>query len=187
MLIKLHGIFAKDFGSEFRIEADTVADAIEGFVRQVDFYTDKLLEDRPVVRAVGFNTAESLYEKTEQETIHLVPAMIGGGGKWGRIILGTALIVAGTFIPIPGVGQILMTVGITMVLSGAMDMFMKAPSVSKDKDPEASQYLGIGDNTVNIGTYIPLQWGLGPATGHVLAINVDSSEMIVGTFPTNPT
>ena len=81
MLLKLHGILAKDFGPEVRIETNTVADAIEGFIRQVDFYTNILLEERPIIRVVGFNTLESLYESTEQEVIHLVPAMIGGSGR----------------------------------------------------------------------------------------------------------
>lgn len=191
MLIKLHGIFAERYGDEHYIEADTVAEAIEGFGRQVNFYTELLLDDRPLCRVVGFYTEESFYEKTEQKEIHLVPAMIGGG-PIARIVIGVNLIAASILVnAIPGVGQvlspILMSLGISMILGGIMQLFSKAPTVNKDKDPEASKYLSFSDNTVEIGTVIPLQYGRGPATGHILAVNVDSDDMIVGNFPTTPT
>lgn len=194
MLIKLHGILKKDFGPEIFIEADTVAEAIEGFTRQVDFYSNMLLDERPILRVIGFDTLETLFGKTEQDEIHIVPAMIGGGGGFGKILIGAALVGlaltgVGAGIAIAGTSLATMafTVGVGLILSGTMQLFMKAPSISKENDPDASKYLGIGDNTVNIGTPIALQWGRGPATGHVLAINVDSTEMITGTFPTNPT
>lgn len=191
MLIKLHGMFAKNFGPEIYIEAGTVAEAIEGFSRQVNFYNDRLLEDRPLTRVIGFDDEESFYKPTEQKEIHLVPAMIGGGGGFGRILIGAALIVIGVIIsPIPGIGQTLgpalIASGIAMVIGGVMSFFVKAPTTSKDNDPEASKYLGLGENTVEIGTVIPWQCGRGPATGHILALNVDSSDMLMGSFPSTP-
>lgn len=192
MLIKLHGIFARDYGPEFRIEADTVADAIEGLTRQIGFYGHLPVEQRPITRVVGFDTEESLYQKTEQEEIHLVPAMIGGGGGFTKILIGAALI--GLNFALPGIGvglsaaisSALIGAGIGMILSGVMEIFMGSPSVSKD-DQEASKYLGLGESTIDIGTPISLSWGRGPETGHVLAVNIDSTDMIMGTFPAVPT
>lgn len=191
MLLKLHGIFARDYGSEFRIEADTVADAVEGLTRQIGFYDHLPVDQRPITRIVGFDSQNSLYEKTEQEVIHLVPAMVGGGGGFGKVLIGAALIGLSF---IPGLGQIgqialssvLFTAGIGIALSGVMEIFMGSPNMSKD-DQEASKYLGLGESTVEIGTPIPLSWGRGPETGHVLAVNIDSSDMIVGKYPANPT
>lgn len=188
MLIKLHGIFAQDFGPEYRIEADTIGEAIEGLTRQLGFYGDRPIEQRPTVRVLGVDDPKQLYEKTEQSEIHLVPAMIGGGGV-GKIIAGAALIAFAVFNPL-GIASALvlsaiMSVGATLVLSGAMQLFMKAPEISKGSaDPEASKYFGLSDNTVNIGTPIPIQYGRGPATGHVLALNVDAKDLIYGNFPT---
>lgn len=183
MLIKLHGIFAERYGKEHRIEAESVADAIEGFTRQVNFFGDLSLEERPVARVAGFNTPESLYEKTEQKEIHLVPAMIGGG-SFARIAVGLLIIAVAIIAPwsLP-ITLSVASFGAGIALGGIMMLFTKAPTISKSKDPEASKYLGISDNTVAIGTPIPIQYGRGPATGHLLAINVDSSEMVFGQFP----
>jgi predicted phage tail protein len=193
--IKLHGILKEDFGDSIKIEASSAADAIEGFTRQVNFYGDLLPEVRPVIRVVGFDTQESLYEERELKEIHLVPAMIGGGG-FGKILIGAALI-ALAFVPVIGqvglvggmtLGGALLSVGATLVLSGVMQLFMKAPKAGKGtQDPEASKYMALGDNTVAIGTPIAIQYGRGPATGHLLAVNVDSSDMIMGQFPVTPT
>lgn len=195
MLIKLHGIFARDYPGDFEIQADTVAEAIEGWSRQVEFYAHIPYEIRPIVTVVGFDDYDSLYEKTEQKVIHLVPAMLGGGGKFGTILIGAALIGlsfipgAAPFTTLLGakLSGAVLAAGIGMVLTGVMGLFIKAPSVSKSKDPEASKYLGLSNNTTAIGTPIAICYGEVPVNGHVLALNVDATDMVTGTFPTNPT
>jgi len=188
MQIKLHGHIATEYPDDYFVEAATVAEAIEGWSRQVGFYTHLPIEDRPVLRVLGFDTSESLTERTEQKVIHLVPAMIGGGGNFGKILIGTALIVAGVLaLPNLAVGGALIGAGIGMVLGGVMGFFVKAPTLSKDNDPEASKYLGLSNNTLEIGTPISNCYGEVAKYGHVLALNVDSNDMITGTFPTSPT
>jgi len=188
MLIKLHGIFAKDFGPEYEIEADTMADAIEGLTRQLGFYGDRPLDLRPQVRVAEVEDLAELFAPTEQKVINLVPAMIGGGGV-AKIVLGAAIIVGAILAPwsLP-VTTALVSFGATLVLNGAMQLFMKAPTIdnSNSADPEASKYMSLGDNTVAIGTPIAIQYGRGPATGHLLAVNVDSSDMVFGNFPATP-
>jgi len=194
MLIKLHGIFKERYGPEVRIEADTVVEAIEGFSRQVDFYGEKQLFERPLVRVVEVNSLSDLLEPTEHNEIHLVPAMVGGGGV-GKIIIGAAIIATAFLLPAVGVPLAawvttgLVTIGATLVMQGAMQLFMKAPTISVkgSQDPEASKYFGLSDNTVAIGTPIPIQYGRGPATGHLLAINIDAKDIVYGQFPTTPT
>ena len=182
MQIKLHGKFAEDYPGDFFIEADTVAEALEGWSRQVGFYEDLPHNQRPIARVVGRRTVESLYEKTEQNEVHIVPAMSGGGGKFGSIILGSILVVVGFFTT-----PYLTMIGISMIISGVMGLFIKAPSISKSNDPDASKYLGLSNNTTAIGTPIAICYGRVPVDGHVLALNVDSTEMVTGTFPGTPT
>jgi predicted phage tail protein len=195
MLIRLHGIFAQDYGPEHEIEADTIADAITGLTRQLGFYDDRPIELRPVARIAGVDNPLQLLEKTEQKVIHMVPAMIGGGG-FGRIIAGAVLIAFALTNPFGWAamgafgttwGAMAFTMGATLVLSGVMQLFMKAPKIDKSSDPEQSKYFGLGDNTVEIGTPIAYQYGRGPATGHVLAVNVDAKDIVVGVFPTSTT
>lgn len=189
MQIKLHGQIAAEYPDDYFIEATTVAEAIEGWSRQVGFYTHLPIEDRPVLRVLGFDTIESLTERTEQKVIHLVPAMIGGGGNFGKILIGAALITVGALAFASGnaFGTALIGAGIGMVLGGVMGFFVKAPTLSKDNDPDASKYLGLSNNTLEIGTPISNCYGEVAKYGHVLALNVDSSDMITGTFPASPT
>ena len=192
MLIKLHGIFAQDFGPEFKIEADTIAEAIEGLTRQLLFYSDRPIEQRPVCRVVEVDDPREMFQKTELKEVHLVPAMIGGGG-FGKIIIGAAIIAFAVINPFSIAAAWIITgmitIGATLVLQGAMQLFMKAPelSIKGSQDPEASKYFGLSDNTVAIGTPIPIQYGRGPATGHLLAINIDAKDLVYGQFPTTPT
>ncbi len=177
-----HGIFAK-YGA-LEIEAETVADAIEGWSRQIVGLSEDFTFRKPLMSVVGFDNEEALYEKTDVEEIHLVPMMYGGGGIFKSILIGVALIGLSF---IPGIGQALhlalLSAGIGMVLQGVMQLFMKAPTVSKSDDPEASKYLGAGDNTTEIGTLIPKGYGRMLLAGQYLSVQVNSSDMVYGTFP----
>jgi predicted phage tail protein len=190
MQIKLYGKFAQDYPGEYIIEAENVAEAIDGWSRQVGFYDHLLVQERPVARIVDFDTPKALLEATEQKVIHLVPAMMGGGGNFGKILIGAALIAVALTNPFSAgvlVTSALLSAGIGMTLGGVMGLFMKAPSISKSNDPDASKYLGLSNNTTEIGTPIAFRIGRVPVSGHVLALNVDSSDMVSGTFPTSPT
>ncbi len=113
---------------------------------------------------------------------------MGGGGKFGQILIGGVLIVAGLLaLPNVAVGGALIGAGIGMVLGGVMAFFNKSPSLSQSNDPPASKYLGLAENTLAIGTPISIDYGRRIKYGHVLALNVDSSNMITGAFPATPT
>lgn len=182
-LIKLvlHGIL-KDRYESFAVAASTPAEAIEGWSRQVD--CDRSL----LMQAVGYDTEDKLNAKTAATEIHLVPAMFGGGGAVGRILIGAALIGLSF---IPGIGQAmqiaLLSAGIGMALGGVMMLFQKAPTVSKEEDPDASKYIGSGKNTTAIGTIIGFGGGRMMVGGQFLSLQVNSSDMVYGTFPETPT
>lgn len=192
MKIKLHGIFAEAYPDDYFIKADTVAEAIEGWSKQIEFYEHLPYDQRPIVRVVGFSTPDELTAKTEQTEIHLVPAIVGGGGNFGKILIGAALIgmslipggQAGTLLLGSSLSSAFMAAGIGMALTGVMGYFIKAPSISKANDPEASKYLGLSNNTTTIGTPIAICYGRVPVNGHVLALNVDATDMAIGQFPT---
>lgn len=186
MKIFFHGKLAEDYGSEHVIMCSNVADGVEGLTRQIGFYSDRQVEDRPVVVIVGCDTEESLLETRDE--IHIIPAVYGGSGL-GKVLLGAALIGLSF---IPGLGQIgtvavssiLMGAGVSLVMGGLMEMFIKAPSLSKSTDPEASKYLGLSNNTVKLGTLRSYSMGRVLLTApHLLALNVDASDLVTGEFP----
>lgn len=186
MKLILHGELRERFGDSVEFNSPTVADALEGFSRQIPDFPSHL-----VIDAVGFDTEQKLRAETDAKEVHLIPAMHGGGG-FGKILLG-ALLIGVNFIP--GIGQLLSATmitsltatGIGLVLGGIMQLFMKAPTISKSNDPEASKYLGNGKNTTAFGTPITLAWGRVKLFPHWLSIQVNSNKMVYGTYPVTPT
>lgn len=195
MKIVLHGIFARDYGAGVEIFADSVFEALEAFSRQVGFYADRLLVDRPRARVVGFDSEEALRAPAAQDTIiHLVPAMFGGGGKFGRIIAGIVMVGVGLLIPGLGaaawIGKLstaLIAAGAMTTLNGVLGLFIQAPRISKITDPDASLYLGAADMTTAIGTPIPICLGTVKHAGHALSLDVTANSLTYGTFPETPT
>jgi predicted phage tail protein len=183
--IILHGVL-KDQYPEMEVGADTVAEAIEGWSRQTTMH-DLPFDERPLIEVIGFTNEKELYKKTDVKEIHLVPSMFGGGGPVGKIIIGSALIVAGILL-MPYIGptfsMALIAPGISMVVGGIMQAFMKSPTVSKSEDPEASKYLGSGDDTTEIGTLFSKGYGRMKLGIHYMSVQVNSNDMVFGKFPT---
>jgi predicted phage tail protein len=178
MQIIFHGKLAQEYGATHFIEANSVREALEAISRQLKIFSEIMLDRRPLLRVVGHPTQESLKEKPEK--IDVVPAMIGGGG-FAKIVIGSLLIVAGFVIP---GAQFLIPMGISLVIGGISQLFIKAPSLSKEQDPDASKYLGLGNNTTKLGTLRSYSMGRVKVTSpHVIAVNVDSSDLVKGEFP----
>lgn len=184
--IVLHGILKQRFES-FTVAGRCAAEAIEGWSRQIGL-SGLPLSQRPVIQVVGFDTDEKLYAKTDATELHIMPAMFGGGG-FGKILLGGVMVVAGVLLtPIaPHIGAALIVSGATTALMGVVELFMKSPSLSKEEDPEASKYIGTGKNTTAIGTIIGIGGGRMKIGGQYLSLQVNSSDLVHGTFPATPT
>lgn len=186
MKIILHGKLARLIGqNEFEIATDIPAEAIEGLSRQLeDCWPKDMLLD-----AVGFETQAKLYAPTTEKELHLVPAVVGGGGV-ARIIVGVAIMVAvvfsgGTWTPL---AVAFFMAGASLAVSGVMQLFYKAPTLdfSKSQDPAASKYIGSGGNTTAIGTYRNIAYGRVRIEGHWLSLQVDAKTVVLGRFPTSP-
>lgn len=193
MRVHLHGALRSRYGEHIDIEASTAAEAIEGLSVQLPDWPRNM-----VIEVPGFETEERLHNVGPEE-LHLVPAMYGGGGKFGQILIGAALIAAAAYFGPAGAGMIMgkgltagaatamMSVGIGMMLNGVMALFMKAPSISKSEDPPASKYFGNSENTAESGTPIPLLYGCINVFGHWVSLQSDADKLVTGVFPTVPT
>lgn len=182
MIVHLHGILRKLYGKNFVMQSTSAADAIEGLSRQLPDWPRELRIEVP-----GFDTEATLRSETDAKEIHLVPSMFGGGAKFAGIILGAAMVVLGVILlatPFSAFGIPLIISGGTMMAMGVIQLFMKAPSVSKSNDPEASKYLGINKNTADIGTFVTLAWGHIKLYGHWISLQSDADKLVHGVFPT---
>lgn len=182
MRLIFHGELRKRFGPSFEMHADTVAEALEGFSRQVDWPSEQLVD------VVGYRTEEQLRGPANGD-VHIMPAMQGGGGKFGAIILGAIMVVAGVLLlpSNPALGWSLIASGSVMILQGVVALFMKAPKLKNVNDPDASKYLSVNKNTTAIGTPITMAYGQINLYGHWLSLQSDSNNLTQGVFPANPT
>lgn len=179
MRLIFHGELKHLYGDSFDMKADTVADAIEGFSRQAPNWPRDL---RIVVP--GFRSEEKLH--TFAEEVHLMPSLSGGGGKWGSIILGAALVVVGILLLPNPIGWSLIVSGGLMMAQGVIQLFLKSPKIKGTSDPEASKYFGVNRNTTEVGTLMTLAWGTIDIYPHWLSLQSDSNNLAYGYFPTTP-
>ncbi len=190
MRLIFHGLLQKLFGDEVVMHVESVAEAIEGFSRQQPAWPRDMR-----IAIAGFESADQLTHFAEE--VHVLPALWGGGGKFGTIILGAALVglafaTGGASLAASGglvttaLGGTLLVTGGLMVLQGVMGLFMKSPKADKSSDPDASKYLGVNKNTTDSGTPITMAWGRIDLQPHYLSIQSDSTNLSYGIFPANP-
>lgn len=199
--VYLHGRLAKLTGHEVvHLSGNSVYELIEGlsanFKKELQPTPDR---DMIVVKVDGFETEEDVRRPlTSDETeIHIHPTLMGGGGKNGglfKIIVGVILVavVAWAIVATGGMaalmggatqltwlGSTMLTTGIGLILGGLMEMLMPQPKIdlSSSNDLEASKYIGSQQNTVKIGTPIPLILGRHRANGHFISFNVDAKNV----------
>lgn len=186
MRLIFHGILEELVGSEARMEAANIAEALEGFSRQHPNWPKDVR-----VEIVGFRE-EALFYSEKPEEIHIMPALQGGGGKFGSIIMGavTAAVGAAIFFFVPGgqtIGISLMVSGAMMMVQGVIGLFMKAPKMDKQDEVDGSKIFGVNRNTTNARTPITMAWGRVNLYPHWLSLQSDSSNLSHGSYPVNPT
>ena len=194
--IILHGYLKRLYPHPIEVVADTVADALS-FLKLIPELTPKM-GTKHSVQIPGFDSQESLYAKTEQREIHVVP-FVGGGKRGGilQIVIGVALIALAAWNPLgiiaaAGSGALITTtsvalMGASMLLGGLLSVFSPAPRIDTGggETSEAARYLSAGQNTVKAGTRIPIIYGRDKSAGHFLSFNVDAVEVDPGnTTPT---
>lgn len=184
MILIFHG-YLKDLFPEGKlsVEADSAAEAIMALEGRPGF--QRSLGQVHQITLPDFQSADSIYTKTDKTEVHVVPALEGAGGKPGmmQILIGAALIMASgpigaamagsTFGTAAAISANAAMAGAMMMLGGILQMIMPQPTISADSQPR-SNYLPANGNTVAIGTPIPLLIGRRRAYGQILSFNVDA-------------
>lgn len=192
----LHGRLKELCPSGLEFEGDSVAEVVNGLCRQTKAFNVNFDQPKHCVKVVGYDTTESLFEpfKTPIQEIHLVPQMGGGkGGGFFRVFIGAVLIAAAFFTggaSLAGTlafgtttyASLMFNLGLSLVLGGLLELISPAPKMDGSgnvQDPEGSKYLGASQNTVKIGTRIPLLYGEHMAYGQYLSFDVDAVDVAV--------
>ncbi len=176
--IYLHGSLKSIHPEPIVVHAATVADAIKAVTRQLPGFKGNPHTGPLRIKVAGHETVEDPIAPTQASDLHVFPQLNGGkNGGFFQILIG-AVLVAASFIP--GLGQvfapILLKVGILMVLGGVLQMFNTPKRDNKDKLEKKSYYLGAPQNTVDIGTRIPILCGEDKIGGQYLSFQIDAVD-----------
>lgn len=164
----LHGYFAKFHEGPIEVVASTVAEAIALVTPQLPGFRPNAVHGRHRISVVGCDKVEDLYRPAKDGEIHLIPQFAGGKkGGFLQILLGVALVAVGWF---AGIG-FLVQAGALAFLGGVAQMLSPAPD---SEDGKKSHYLGASENTVQIGTRIPILYGEDLVAGHYLSFDTDA-------------
>lgn len=177
--IHLHGTFAGFHDGPIEIIADTVWEAVEAMTRQIPGFQPDAIQGRKIIQVVGYDTVDALktYDQTTED-IHVLPALVfGKNGGLIQTIIGVTLIVASILIPAGPWTPYILSAGISFTIGGVMQMISPQPQLNAGTEDEVrSKYLSSSVNTVAIGTTVPLLYGLHRVGGHILSMNIDSTD-----------
>lgn len=192
--IVLQGYLKDLLPGEIFLTGSTVWEILNGLMKQTKAFNVLPGEDRHVVHVLGFPSKESLMEpigKDLKELI-LVPDFSGGKSGFFQVAIGAMLIAVAVFAPFAAaalpfgisgtIDSALTSMGLSLVLGGVISLLSPAPKLDTTTtaaDPEASKYLGAGENTVAIGTRIPILIGRHKISGHYLSFDVDAKDVAV--------
>lgn len=177
-VVHLHGKFAAYHDGPIEIIASTIWEVIEAVSLQVRGFAPGL-DGHQRVQVAGFSTFEDLKRRdTQTVDIHIFPALaFGKEGGLIQTIIGTVLVVASFLLPAGPWTPMLMSTGITMIIGGVMQMLSPVPQLNSGNESEQrSKYLPSSQNTVAIGTPIPLLYGRYRVGGHILSLNIDATD-----------
>jgi predicted phage tail protein len=171
--VHLHGPFKAFYDGVIEIAADTAWEAIEAVTRQLPGFQPDL-NGRKAIQVPGYDTVEKLKTPGGPWDLHIMPALsFGKNGGLIQTLIGVTLIVAGFIIHDPFLSPILVSVGLGMVIGGVMQMFTPQPKLTTDNAQAVrSKYLPSTQNTVRIGTTIPLLYGRARCGGQILSLEI---------------
>lgn len=176
--IHLHGSLKGIHPEPISINTATIAEAIKMVTAQLPGFRPDPVKGYRRVRAVGFESLESLLMvDTTSSDIHLYPQLNGGKqGGFIQIVIGAVLIAASFAVPgsMAFLAPILFNLGAAMLLGGILSFFNTPKRDKKDGEQNKSYYLGSPKNTVAIGTRIPILYGRRLVGGHYLSFDISS-------------
>lgn len=199
MLVKVifHGVLKKLCPDEYKVEAETAAEAIRGVTNQL---RKKLVrKDGTMFQVVckqcltRFAFFSHIPESEETFELDLYPAFVPSGGGNGNVvnmIVGTVVMVVGLIMVGAGVyfeqpwlvnaGWATFKFGLAMFLSGTIGLLLQPKTKDTASDStESSRTFGANTNTTKIGTRIPIGYGKYKIYGHYLSVNTQAVDRSV--------
>jgi predicted phage tail protein len=212
--IVLHGALAREFGSEFRLDVASPAEAIralclqlKGFRRKIEAGMYRVIRGRADGRGMDVRELPATFGRTTD--LHVVPIINGRGSGWGKILAGVAIIALAIAAPyalgiagglsasaIGGAslfgatitfGQIA-TLGLGIALTGVAQMLAPSPKLdggSASVDRRQSFLFSGQENVTTQGGPVPLAFGRCLVGSTVIAVGIDVERIGTGSAPSS--
>lgn len=174
--VYLYGHLRNKVPNGVELEAETAADAINILCQRYPQLKAPLDIGRWKIKIKDYDTKESLFLPLFTDELHIYPAFKLKKSSWVTITLAVVAIIVGAV-----TGQEwLVYAGVSMLASGVTSLLTPTPEFSKSTNDSVdnSKYLGAPKNTTEIGTRIPICYGLFKIYGHYISFDVSAVDTI---------
>lgn len=186
--IILYGVLER-FGKSFMLDVLTPKEATHALASQLPEFKKFMLEaEQNGMRFAVFADEKNIGEKdiesvTSASVIHVVPKIMGAGGKamaWLQVIAGAAMVIVGS-IAMPfsgGSSTALIGAGIGLMLGGAASLLMPTPTLdTQDEDGNRANYgFGGAVTTVAQGNPVPIAYGRRWVGGFIVSAGIYTED-----------
>lgn len=187
--IELHGILAKKFGRYFKLQVKSAKEAVHAIAVQIPAFRQFMNDSEKLgYRFAVFNGKKQnqktnigenqLNDTTTANHIHIVPKIIGSGGKafgWLQVIAGAVMIGAGVFM---GFNPALIGSGIGLLLGGVSTLLMPTPNLDPANEDGNKPNNGFGGavTTVAQGNPVPILYGERDVGGFIASAGIYTED-----------
>lgn len=187
--IELHGILAKKFGRYFKLQVKSAKEAVHAIAVQIPAFRQFMNDSEKLgYRFAVFNgkkrnektniSENQLDDTTTATHIHIVPKIIGSGGKafgWLQVIAGAVMIGAGVFM---GFNPALIGSGIGLLLGGVSTLLMPTPNLDPANEDGNKPNNGFGGavTTVAQGNPVPILYGERDVGGFIASAGIYTED-----------
>lgn len=190
--IELHGILAKKFGRYFKLDVKSAKEACHAIACQIPAFKAFMMDsERLGYRFAVFlgkrrtkknNISEDEIDNiTDASLIHIVPKVIGSGGKamgWLQVVAGVVMIGAGV---IGGINPALIGAGVGLLLGGVSTLLMPTPKLEPTNEDGNRPNNGFGGavTTVAQGNPVPILYGEREIGGFVASAAIYAEDKMI--------
>ena len=126
-------------------------------------------------------STEQLDDITSSDTIHIMPKVIGSGGKamgWLQVVVGAVMVVAG--VVVPGL-QPLIGAGIGLIIGGVASLLMPTPKLDSQDDDgnRANNGFGGAVTTIAQGNPVPILYGEREIGGFIASAGIYAEDKLI--------
>lgn len=189
--VRLLGELGKRFKKVIKLDVKTPAEAVRALCVNFPEFKKFVIESEK--HNIGYRVivgrkdrgVDELHDPVGQSDIKIVPVLMGAGGRFGQIIVGSILIATGFVLDLAFQGNPFSTyfyqAGIAMIVGGVVQLLTPLPDVPDDNEPDNKpSYIFNGAvNTSAQGYPVPVGYGRMIVGSAIVSAGIDTDDIPV--------